>query len=437
MKILVITLLYAPDSGPNAHSVTPLVDRLVDAGHEVAVVAAMPHYGATAIYDGWRGSWWRLQRRPGLRVLRLRLYVPQRPDSKIGKALSWLSFNAYATPAAFLMGRPDVILTLSPPYTLGLTAWLLGRLWRAPYVYNVQDIYPDVVVQQGLVRNPRIISLMSRVERFIYRHAGAVTVLSEGARRNLQSKGVPDEKLVVIPNVVDTRLLVPGQRRNAFAERFGLADHFVAMHAGNVGDSFGIETIVEAARRLRNDSRVLLVMVGRGTKLPALKAQCEHEDLTNVRFLPFQNRDTLGEMYASSDVQLVVQRRGFSRVSVPMKVYAIMSTGRPIVGSVDEDSDTAELIRLAESGENAGPGDPAALAALIQRLVDDRERLARLGVNGRRYVETHLAPEGVAEAYSKCFASVGRGHGGSSGALARLRDGQRLSRHAPLAKPRR
>jgi colanic acid biosynthesis glycosyl transferase WcaI len=406
MKVLVLTLIYAPDSC--AQTITPLVERIVEAGHEVTVVAAMPHYGATAIYDGYRGSLWRQERRPGLRIVRLWLHVPRRPDSRIGKALSWLSFTVIATPAAWLVGRPDVILTLSPPYTLGLTAWTIGRLRRAPYVFNVQDVYPDVAIAMGVVRNRQLIRLMSWIERVIYRHAAAVTVIGEGARRNLREKGVPDAKLVVIPNIADSRVLRPGPRRNAFTERFGLADHFVAMYAGNVGDTLGIETIVETACQLRGDTHVLIVIVGRGTALPALEKRCAEEQLTNVRFLPYQGPDTVAEMYASSDVQLVIQRRGFSSLSIPMKVYGIMSAGRAIVASVDEEGDTAAVLREAGCGENASPEDPSGVAALIRRLSRDPERVARLGQNGRRYVETHLTPERSAEAYVACFESAVR-----------------------------
>lgn len=412
MKILVVSLLYAPDTGPTAHSMTPLVEHLVRLGHEVTVVAAMPHYGANRIYPGHGGALWRIERRGRLRIVRLALYVPRNPKATVRKALSWLSFNAFATPVALSTGRPDVIFTLSPPYTLGLTAAALGRMWRVPFVYNVQDIYPDVAVQQGYVRTPAVVRLLSAVERSIYRQASAVSVLGEGARRNLLAKGVGDDKLWVIPNLVDTDWLVPGDRDNAFARRFGFEDRFVVMYAGNVGASLGVETILESMRMLRDDPRILFAFAARGTALPGLQAACADEAMRNVTFLPFQTRETIPEMYASSDAQLVIQRKGFSEVSVPMKVYAIMASGRPVLAAVDEDSDTAELIHHADAGQNAGAEDPPALVASIVGLADDTARARRLGANGRRYVETHVRPEQVARRYEQCFTFAVEGFRG-------------------------
>lgn len=406
MRILIISLSFAPDSSPNAFLLTPLVQGLAGLGHQVTVLTSLPHRGAGRFYDGYRGKPWRTETSPGLRVHRMWLFVPKRADWRLGAVLRWLSFNLLVTPASLLVGRHDVVMTLSPPITLGLTAWLVSRVCGMPYVYNAQDIYPDVAIEQGLLTAGVGTSAIGLICRFIYRHAARVTVLTEGFRQNLLDKAVAPEKVHVIPNAVDTELFHPGPHQNSFAERYGLDGRFVVMYAGNVGDSLGIETFFGTMQRLRVREDILFVVVGRGTALPRLMALCEEAGLPNVKFLPYQTQEVLPQMYASSDLQLVLQRSGLSRMSAPMKAYVIMSCGRPMIVSMDLDGEPANLARRAECGLCVPPEAPHLLAAAIEEATKDPARLRAWGENGRRYAVEHLSKEAVVTEYDGLLRGV-------------------------------
>jgi colanic acid biosynthesis glycosyl transferase WcaI len=399
MRILLITLSFAPDPSPNAFVLTPLVQGLVALGHQVTVLTSLPHRGSGRIYDGYRGRPWRTEISPGLCVHRMWLFVPKRADWRLGAVLRWLSFNLLVTPASLLAGRHDVVMTLSPPITLGVTAWLVSRVRGIPYVYNAQDIYPDVAIEQGLLKPGRVASALGRICRFIYDHAARVTVLTEGFRQNLLAKGAAPEKVQVIPNAVDTELFRPGLHQNPFAEQYGLDGKFVVMYAGNVGDSLGIETLFETMQRLRARDDILFVVVGRGTALARLRAMCDEERLPNIKFLPYQTQEVLPQMYASSDLQLVLQRAGLSRMSAPMKAYVIMSSGRPMLVSMDLDGEPAHLVRRADCGLFVPPESPGLLAEAIEEATRDPARLRVWGENGRQYVVEHLSKEAVVAAY--------------------------------------
>ena len=406
MRILLLSLVFDPDVSANSYALTTLAEGLVELGHELTVLTAMPHYGEGAIYKGYRGRLFMDERREGLRILRTYLYVPNRKEWRLGKALSWLSFNVIATPLALLLSRHDVAITLPPPFTLGLTLILVKALRGIPYVYNVQDVYPDVAVQQGLLVNKRVIGFMRFVEDVIYRHAAFVTVISENLRANLLVKGVSSEKLAVIPNSFDTDLVFPETRDNEFAAEYDLSDCFVVMYAGNVGDSLGVETLLEAARMLAGRPDILFVVVGRGIALPRLQTMCRQSNLTNVRFLPFQHRDRVSKMYASSDLQLMLQKRGLAQSSAPTKILSIMASGRPIIASTDIESEGAALIRKAKAGLVVEPESPAAFADAIQYLADRPDLRDQFGASARQYVVRHYSRQAIAAEYDHLLRQI-------------------------------
>jgi colanic acid biosynthesis glycosyl transferase WcaI len=290
--------------------------------------------------------------------------------------------------------------------TIGLSAYVLSRLRRVPYVYNVQDIYPDVAIRLGVLTNPRLIRFFRRMENFVYARAAAVSVLSEGFGRNLLSKGVPSDKIHVIPNFVDVDFMRPLPKDNAFARRHNLHDKYVVMYAGNVGLSQGLETLLEAAQQFQDLADLRLLIVGNGAAKAKLEARASQIGLQNVIFLPFQPRKDVPEMYASADVSLVMLRQGIGAESVPSKTYTIMASGRPIVAAVDEEAETKRLIDTANCGLWVEPENPSALVGAIRTLYADPARRAQLGRNGRNHVETHYTPQVGAQQYDALLERI-------------------------------
>ena len=296
----------------------------------------------------------------------------------------------------------------SPPLTIGLAAWLIGLLRRAPYIYNVQDIYPDIAVRLGALKNRHLIRLFSWMEMFVYRHAAAVSVISEGFRQTLMRKGVPRHKIAVIPNFVDTDFITPRSKDNAFARRESLLDRFVVLFAGNAGLSQGLEQVLSAAKALSDHPEILFLFVGNGAAKPSLEARAAAMNLSNVRFLPFRPWEEVPDVYASADLCLIPLRKGIAQDSVPSKAWTIMAAGRPIVASVDNGSDICMELRQAGCAICAPPEDPAALAAAILELYADPARRQKMAASGRNYVVARYTPEIVAEQYDKLLRRVTR-----------------------------
>jgi colanic acid biosynthesis glycosyl transferase WcaI len=406
LRILLLTHYFAPDVTTNCDIMTGLAEQWVAWGHQVAVVTSVPHYATGRVPPEFRGRLLFREERGPLQVLRTYVYVAQRRGSLLQRVWSYLTFNVLSTLVAVFESGYQVILAPSPPLTIGLSAWLVSRVRRVPYVYNVHDIYPDIALRLGLLKNPWLLRLARWLEGFVYAKAAAVSVVSAGIESNLRAKGVPAAKLRVIPNFAETDRVRPLPRDNEFARRHGLAGRFVVMYAGNLGNSQPIEVVLEAARRLADDPEIQFVVVGNPARVEVLGAAAEREGPGNVAWLPFQPAEAVPEMYAAADVHLVVLRREIGVESVPSKTYTIMAAGRPLIASVSRECDTADLVTEAGCGLWVPPEDPAALADAIRQLKADPARREQMGRNGRQCVEARFTRPIVAGQYVDLLASL-------------------------------
>lgn len=408
MKLLILCPHYAPDVAPTGEVMTSIAGALVDRGHELEIVTSLPWYREHRVEPGWAGRPWRVQRCSWGRVVRLHPF-PTDKSNIPARAVGFAGFTGLATLAAlFARARPDAVMVMSPPLPLGVAGWLAATSRRAPFVFNVQDVFPDVAVELGAITDRRVIAAAAWLERFLYRRADAVTVLSEDLRDNVAAKlrGDRPERVRVIPNFVDTDRIAPADRDNAYGREHGLGDRTVVMYAGNVGLSQSLDLVVEAARRLRDRDDVVFVVNGGGSALEGLRRSAA--GLDNVVFVPMQPRERLPEVLAAGDIHLVPLRRGLARSSVPSKLYSILAAGRPVLASVDAGTEVATTLERAGAGVAVAPEDPDAFTTALLGLLDDAEARRRMGRDGRRFVEGWVSPAAVGAAYERLFEELRR-----------------------------
>jgi colanic acid biosynthesis glycosyl transferase WcaI len=288
---------------------------------------------------------------------------------------------------------------------LGLVDYAISRTRRIPFVYNLQDLFPEAAVRLGVLTNPRVIRGFERLERFVYRKADRLSVISEGFRRYLLDRGVPDEKITVVPNYTDTEFITPlSQTGNRYRTAHGLDGKFVVQFSGRMGYSQGLGTVVEAWRQLDDLDDLRLMMVGDGAERPMITRELGHDP--RVTILPTQPREHLPDLLAASDVGLAPLRHGMAGTSVPSKIFGILAAGRPVVAGVDVDSDTDEMITEADCGLVVTPEDPTALANALRRLYADRARARKMGKNGRAHVARFHTQEVVVDQYERMLLDV-------------------------------
>lgn len=411
MRAVVIVPHFEPDVAPTGAVMTRLVHELALRGHTIEVITSLPWYREHRIEPGYEGRLVRYEDTPWGRITRIHPFASTDKRNIGRRALGFLSFSAIATLLTARGEDADVVLAISPPLTLGVTGWVVARARKAPLVFNVQDVYPDVAVELGVLSNPAVVAGARCLERFCYERAQAVTVLSEDLKDNLAAKVSSPHKVRTIPNFVDTEWIKPVARESSYRKEFGLVGKFVIMYAGNVGLSQGLNVMVDAAAACRHVQDVIFVINGQGAARSELERQAQALD--NVRFIDMQPTSRLPEVLAAANVHLVTLRRGLSRASVPSKTYSILAAGRPLVAAVDEGSEIARVVERARAGIPVPPEDPEALTKAIRRLIESRPEAERMGQAGRAFIERWLSPAAVAAAYESLFEELRAGEGKS------------------------
>lgn len=405
MKLAVVCPHFAPDVAPTGEVITRIVEGLADRGHRLDVVTALPWYRHHAVEPGYGGRLIRREATPWGRISRVYPFPTDKRDIP-RRALAFAAFSALATVAGLEGGRVDGVLAMSPPLTLGLTGCAMAKFRRAPLVFNIQDVFPDVAIELGAIRGPAMIAAARGLERLTYAGADAVTVLSEDLRDNLVAKVGPQHaaKVRVIPNFVDTDWIRPGPRDNDYRRELGLVGKTVVMYAGNVGMSQSLELVVSAAAALVHEPDLVFVINGGGAARPGLEQASR--GLGNVVFADLQPRERLPEVLAAADLHVVPLKRGLARSSVPSKTYSILAAGRPLLASVDAGTEVARVVERAGAGVAVPPDDAESFTKAVAALVAAPIELARMGESGRRFVETWASPAAVAAAYESLFAEL-------------------------------
>ena len=406
MNLLVICPHVAPDVAPTGAVITRIVEGLVERGHRVQIITSFPWYREHRIEPGYEGKLVDHEDTTWGRITRVHPFPTSDKNNLVGRAMAYVGFSVLSGIVALRGGRVDGVLAMSPPLTLGLTGWLVARFRRARYVFNIQDVYPDVAVELGVLGSKRLIRLATWLERFCYDRADAVTVLSDDLRDNVAGKTRRPGKVRVIPNFVDTAWIRPAPRENAYRHEFGLEGKFVVMYAGNVGFSQSLDLVIDAAAAMAPDPDVAFVINGGGAARSALEQQAA--GLVNVHFVDMQPKERLPEVLAAADVHLVPLKRGLARSSVPSKTYSILAAARPLVASVDPGTEVARLVAEAGAGVAVPPEDGEALTKAIAALAAAPEEAVRMGEAGRRFVEQWASPAAVAEAYERLFEELRR-----------------------------
>lgn len=390
---------------------TDLALELQKLGHEITVLTATPHYNVEPeararqpLTRRWNG-WLYESELHGIRIYHAS--IPVKGSRVKERLFDYVRFHAISTLAGLLKTRDyDLIFAPSPPLTIGLSAWILARAHGKPFVYNVQEIYPDIAVRLGVLKNHNMIRTMEWLERFIYVRARAITVISERFRRRLLDKGVPFEKLHVIPNFVDLTEIQPGSRQNDFSRQHKLDARFVVLYAGNIGLTQGMESIMAAADQLKHLPEICFLIVGDGTRRAWLQEQLAQGTHSNVMLMPYQSRSLVPQLYATSDVCLVPLKQNTAQDTFPSKIYTIMAAARPVIAAAEEDSELALVVHQAQCGWVIPPDDAGAMAQAVERVYSERATLRAIGQRGRTHVDEFNSPQAIARTYDQLLAQL-------------------------------
>ncbi len=412
LRIVFFNRSYYPDFGATGQLLTELCEDLAARyGHRLTVVAGVPLASDTplAVMPRWYRPVCRDERH-GVRILRA-FGTSFRPRRFLARVTNYLSYFAAASLASLRLGRADIVVALTDPPIIGLVAGAAARLSGARVVFLCEDVFPEVARLLEDFRSQRVEAALERVSRHLVRRADRVIALGDTMKRRLvETKGADPGRIAVIHNWADTAAIVPAGKDNAFARANGLVDTFVLMHSGNVGLSQNVGILLDVAERLRDLEDFAVAIVGDGASKSVLVAEAARRGLANVRFFPYQPKESLSDLFSTADVFLVSLKQGLSGFIVPSKLYGILAAGRPFVAATDEDCEAAQVAREHECGVVVPPADCEAICGAVRRLHADPTLRMAMGANARRAGEFYDRRRAIA-AYQQVFEELANGHG--------------------------
>lgn len=374
-RLLVLNQYYWPGLEATAHLLSELMSALSDEFDVTVVtgrIAVHAPHGGRSMHDG-------------VRIIRVRSTALDR-TRLLARSLNYVTYLLESLRVALLTRRPDVILSMTDPPVIGNIALLVARRFRRPLVVVSQDVFPEIAVELARLENPFLVGALRVLIASYLKRADRVVAIGETMRRRLEDKGARPDRVVVIPNWVDTNAIVPQPRENEWSRENGLAGGFVVMHSGNVGYPQNLDVLIRAATFLRDLDDLSIAIVGGGARRGALMELADTLETNSVRFLDYQPRDMLSQSLSSATIHYVGLGRGLSGYVVPSRMYGILSAGRPVLVAADAESETAAIVQRTECGLVVPPSRPEIVAEAIRAAYDGRYDLEAMGRRGREYV---------------------------------------------------
>jgi colanic acid biosynthesis glycosyl transferase WcaI len=390
MRVLIFAQHFYPEEVSGAVLATELAESLLEKGHQVTFVTCVPNYPYGKAFQGYSNSFIHKENIRGVEVIRVWSYISPK-ISFWRRIINYGTFSLFSILGGLLAKKPDIIFSYSPPLPLGVAAWLIARLKRIPWILRVEDLYPDAAVSAGILKNKFAIRFFYWLEKFIYKRADKISVISEGFKEIIESKGISPSKIEITPVWANPETIIDKGSQTEFRKAQGFTDEYIILYAGNLGHTSDLEVVIDAAEKIQSNQDIQFVLVGEGVKKKSLEERTHQKRLKHVRFLPYQPREKFGDMMTSADLFIVTLNERSSNYSVPSKTFNCMASSRAILSISPKDSEISQLINRYQCGVVVEPGDPERIIETILSAYNDPERFLKMGKNGRAALEKHFS----------------------------------------------
>lgn len=405
LKILIVGLNYAPEMVGIAVYTSGLAEALVRRGHIVEVVAGKPYYPSWSVPEAFLGGWQRKSVENGVALTRVAHYVPKHP-SGAKRLLHHFTFALSSlVPALFAARRlrPDIVLTVAPSLIAAPVAKLAAAISGAKCWLHIQDFEVEAAMATGLISKNNASARAARwFELKVLSLFDRVSSISPAMCRKLIEKGVSSVHVTEFRNWADVAAIRPLQTMSPYRAAWGINVPHVVLYSGNIANKQGIEIVVAAARRLQHRKDLMFVVCGEGPNRANLEAQAA--DLDSVQFRDLQPTERLGDLLGMASVHLLPQLAGAADLVLPSKLTNMLASGRPVVATAHAGTGLAGEVEGC--GLIVAPGDDAAFAAAIERLIDDSTARIRLGAAARRRAEERWEREAIISGLERCMLDL-------------------------------
>lgn len=382
MHILFLSDNFPPEVNAPASRSFEHCREWVKAGHKVTVITCAPNFPQGKVYEGYKNKLWQKEVMDGIEVVRVWSFITAN-EGFARRILDYLSYMVPAIVASIFIRKADLVIGTSPQFFTACAAYIVSRVKRIPFVFELRDIWPESVKAVGAMKDSWIIRFFEKIEMFLYRKATKIVSVTNSFKRNLANRGVDTTKIEVVTNGVDISRFVSMPKDQELVDRYSLEGKFVAGYIGTHGMAHALETILEAADKVRNlpdGDQFSFILLGHGARKELLKEQARHMGLDNVIFIDSVPKDEVVRYWSLLDVSIIHLKKTplFSAV-IPSKLFECMSMGIPTLHGVMGES--AEIVEKEGVGIVFEPENSDELVQKLEQLKNDSELYGQLKAN--------------------------------------------------------
>lgn len=405
IKVLINTAYYEPEIAASLYLLKNIAEGLAENGFDVTIITPYPtrgiqnksRFNKKEIFYYNNGS-----------LLIKRYYAGKEHKNTFLRFIRYLYIHCISF-VKIMFTKFDIIFIQSTPPTQAFFAIIIKAFKHTPVIYNVQDLFPESMVNSNLIKKRSILyKLAEKIELFARAKSDHIVVISEKFKNNLIKKDSRIKNISIIENWVEEEKVYPiDKKNNKLLIDLGInPDNFIIFYAGNIGHSQNIDLIINVSKKLRIYEDIKIIIIGDGVNKKNLEKRIQTDKLYNLILLPFQEYDNISYVYSIGDVGLIISKKGIGLNSVPSKTWSIMAAQRCVVASFDIDTELGKVISQSNCGYIIDPNDEEKLLKIILLLYQDRNLLSSLGINGRNYIEKNLNKSLQIKKYVNIFKNI-------------------------------
>jgi glycosyltransferase involved in cell wall biosynthesis len=408
-RVLIHSIVFSPDGVSTAYLYNDIALGLVDKGFDVVVLTTTPHYNLIES---------ELEKQPLLKKIFGLYYVSffngiivyhiplKKYKSTLKRIISFIYWHIASLVLGLTINKIKFVLSPSPPLSIGFISLLIAKIKGAKAIYNVQEIYPDLLINQGNLRSSLIISLLKKFEKFIYNKSDAVVTIDNVFYSTILPRFRDSRKLHIIPNFVDTDLYKPLNSQQLLPEIFGEENKKIKiLYAGNIGFFQDWDPVIYAANELSGEN-IEFWIIGEGVQKEHLEKEVRDNNLTNVRIFPYQRRELIPIINNYADIHFIAINQQMEQEGFPSKVYTIMACAKPLVVIAGENTPLYNFLKNKNCAELVFNDRNVNFTSAIRKLAKNKELREELGVNGYNEIINNYSKKVVVSNYANLLNSL-------------------------------
>ncbi|MCY9692569.1 glycosyltransferase family 4 protein [Paenibacillus alginolyticus] len=401
MRITLLCHYFYPEIGAPSARLFEMAKTWVEMGHDVEVITCFPNHPTGNIPEQYKGMLRKKEYLEGITVYRNYVYATPN-EGFLKKTLGHLSFMVSSILlSTFSIKKTDVVIVSSPTLFSVLSGYVIALLRRAPFIFEVRDLWPDAIIKLGVLKNKFIIKVLEGMEYFFYKKSKKIVVVTQAFKKLIAARGIEPSKIDVITNGVDLELFnkhLAYENKEDLINKYGWENKKILLYVGAHGISQGLSTLLDVANKLKEHEELRFVFIGEGAEKKRLQALADDMQLTNVQFINGQAKEMIPLFYSCAFLSFVILRdlpmfEGY----IPSKMFEIMGSGCPIVAALS--GEAADILRESEGAIVVPPENVEMIAGAVTELVNDKEKREIMSSKGFSYVEQNYSRHKLASRY--------------------------------------